>query len=137
MQVVKSKVGPVNESPPKGKKMGDVVADAGAGPYTAGSSSVTASFVGACPRNNLRLQGTFLEVQQSQANGTWATYATDGDVETRLRFEKKDSGPSAALVFHCGWLLRWLRMWDVLASNIAFVCVRLLLAAYELALVWL
>ena len=54
---------------------------------------MSASFVGACPRNNLRLQGTFLEIQSLNANtSTWATYATDGDVETRIHFEKKEFG---------------------------------------------
>lgn len=60
--------------------------------YSAGST-VKITFVGACPRNNLRLEGTFLEVQRfNSTTSSWNTYATDSDVETRLHFEKVKFG---------------------------------------------
>ena len=91
-KVIKSKVGPENEQPPKGAKMGDVIDGTGAGPFTAGGATVVSvSFVGACPRNNMRLQGTFLEIQR-QNGSAFATHAADGDVETRVSFVPVETG---------------------------------------------
>ena len=101
-KVVKSKVGPESETPPDKTEMGDVLADA-AGPYTAGTDVVAVSFIGACPRNNLRLQGTFLEIQSVDTEGQLSTYATDGDVETRLHFETKKHGTNIASFLHTLW----------------------------------
>lgn len=55
-----------------GTTFGDVVEDVAPGEYDAGSQ-VRAVFRSACPRNNVRLEGTFLTVerQNSSAPGGW------------------------------------------------------------------
>lgn len=90
-KVIDSFSKPESETPPKGKKMGDVVVDALNSTYTAGVDAVDVAFIGACPRNNLRLEDTFLEIQVLDG-GNWSTFATDGDVETKIHFEKKSTG---------------------------------------------
>lgn len=40
---------------------------------------VNATFVGANPRNNLRLEGTFAAIQQKQADGSWQQVRDDND----------------------------------------------------------
>ena len=51
--------------------------------FVAGTDVVAASFVSGWPGNNLRNQGSFLEVQMQQGT-EWTTVAVDGDVETRF-----------------------------------------------------
>jgi neutral ceramidase len=46
--------------------------------YTRGSV-VNATFVGANPRNNLRLEGTFAAIEQQQSDGTWKQLRSDND----------------------------------------------------------
>ena len=92
-KVVKSLGKPDNEEPPSGQKMGDNLVNPKTTPYVAGTDSVSVSFLGSNPRNNVRLGGTYLEIQtQPSANATWTTHATDGDVETRVHFAKKKYG---------------------------------------------
>jgi neutral ceramidase len=40
---------------------------------------VNATFVGADPRNNLRLEGTFAAIEQQQSDGTWKQVRSDND----------------------------------------------------------
>ncbi|KAE8441917.1 hypothetical protein EG329_004175 [Mollisiaceae sp. DMI_Dod_QoI] len=68
--------GVVYDSAPIGKSFGSVLGQPNAA-YSIGDV-VNASFVGANPRNNLRLEGTFTEVQQYQ-NGVWTTVRDDND----------------------------------------------------------
>ncbi|OBZ65816.1 Neutral ceramidase [Grifola frondosa] len=64
-----------------GNKFGDVLADVSTSvPYSAGDS-VVAQFVGANPRNNLRLEGTFLTVDQL-VNGEWTAVRSDSHPST-------------------------------------------------------
>lgn len=80
--VAKSLVPPViADNPPLLKKFGDVLTDVQA-TYSAGQN-VSARFVGANPRNNLRLEGTFLSVDQQQSDGSWKTIRTDSDWSTQ------------------------------------------------------
>jgi neutral ceramidase len=51
---------------------------------------VNATFVGANPRNNLRLEGTFTEVQQ-QVNGSWTTVRDDHDWHLEYTWYRDDS----------------------------------------------
>jgi neutral ceramidase len=51
---------------------------------------VNATFVGANPRNNLRLEGTFTEVQQL-SNGNWTTVRDDHDWHLEYTWYRDDS----------------------------------------------
>ncbi|TVY33573.1 Neutral ceramidase [Lachnellula occidentalis] len=68
--------GVVYDSPALGSSFGDVTVQPNAS-YTIGSV-VNATFVGANPRNNLRLEGTFAAVEKLE-NGNWTTVRDDGD----------------------------------------------------------
>ncbi len=68
--------GVVYDSPHIGTNYGDVMAQPKSS-YTVGSV-VNATFVGANPRNNLRLEGTFAEVQFLK-NGVWTKVRDDSD----------------------------------------------------------
>ncbi|KAF2475414.1 Neutral/alkaline nonlysosomal ceramidase [Lindgomyces ingoldianus] len=75
----------VYDGAPLGKKFGDVTKDA-SGSYARGVK-VSATFVGANPRNNLHLEDTFTAVEQQQADGSWKRVMDDRDWE--LLFEWK------------------------------------------------
>eukprot|EP01114_Cavostelium_apophysatum_P007011 TRINITY_DN1866_c0_g1_i1.p1 TRINITY_DN1866_c0_g1~~TRINITY_DN1866_c0_g1_i1.p1 ORF type:complete len:766 (-),score=167.78 TRINITY_DN1866_c0_g1_i1:1192-3147(-) len=62
-----------------------------------GNQTATAQFWGASPRNDYRIQGTFLSVEQSQ-NGSWTTILTDGDPETRFRWVRHGLAESLVTV---------------------------------------
>lgn len=68
--------GVVYDGAPIGKNFGDVLQQPNAA-YDRGAV-VNASFVGANPRNNLRLEETFTEVQMS-VNGVWTKVRDDSD----------------------------------------------------------
>ncbi|RPB17173.1 Neutral/alkaline nonlysosomal ceramidase [Morchella conica CCBAS932] len=68
--------GVVQDSPPLGKSFGSVLTDV-MGPYQIGAM-VKVVFVGANPRNNLRLEGTFAAVEKNES-GTWARVRDDTD----------------------------------------------------------
>ena len=65
-----------------GEDFGDVETDA-EDSYKLGSA-VTVAFHAANPRNNQRIQDTFLTVDHLQADGTWATKYVDGDWCTKF-----------------------------------------------------
>ena len=61
---------------------------------------VCVTFWGANPNNDLRIQGTFLEVQREDS-ASWVTVANDWDWETRYQWEKSDKQcPKNALCSH-------------------------------------
>ena len=62
------------------REFGEVLSDA-TGPYTAGSL-FSVRFQDANPRNNLRLQGTFLTVEQSEGTA-WKIIACHSNWETK------------------------------------------------------
>ncbi|KAF9479377.1 ceramidase [Pholiota conissans] len=71
----------VFDAAPIGKKFGQVLTDVNtASAYHAGNT-VSATFVGANPRNNLRLEGTFLTVDQL-VSGQWKSVRTDSHPST-------------------------------------------------------
>jgi neutral ceramidase len=71
----------VFDAAPIGKKFGAVLTDVQTtAPYNAGDT-VSAQFVGANPRNNLRLEGTFLTVDQL-VSGQWISVRTDSHPST-------------------------------------------------------
>lgn len=72
---------------------GDVVTNANAS-YTRGST-VVVKFWGGHPKNNLRTQGTFLQVQRKSGT-SWVTVANDWDWETKYRWERHLCAPTFA-----------------------------------------
>lgn len=77
--------GVVFDDVPLFKSFGQVYSDAAAS-YSKGSvASVT--FWGAHPRNNLRIQGTFLEIQRLSGS-SWVTVASDWDPETKYMWAR-------------------------------------------------
>ncbi|CAL8468077.1 g7616 [Coccomyxa elongata] len=79
-------LGPVVlDTVPNGSNFGDLVEDVAKGTYEAGSTA-KAVFWSACPRNNVRLEGTFLAVerQNKSAPGGWDTVYTDNHVSTKF-----------------------------------------------------
>ncbi|CUS15350.1 unnamed protein product [Tuber aestivum] len=69
--------GVVHDSPRLGKRFGDVLTDVTSAPYSSGNL-VKAVFVGANPRNNLRLGGTYAAVERNNG-GTWSRVRDDTD----------------------------------------------------------
>lgn len=89
---------------PRGAKhFGDVLREPQAS-YKPGEVAVV-SFAGANPTNNLRPQGTFLEVQV-QSGSDWVTVADDGDWETRISIEKtRVDLVEHARTWHMSWYI--------------------------------
>ena len=75
----------VADGVPSGKQFGDVAEDVPRSSYQPGET-VQVVFHSACPRNNIRAEGTFLAVERRDAATptTWATVATDNDWATRF-----------------------------------------------------
>ncbi|RDL31399.1 Uncharacterized protein BP5553_09608 [Venustampulla echinocandica] len=67
----------VYDNPPILKSFGAVLSQPSSS-YTRGAV-VNASFIGANPRNNLRLEGTFAAVETQQSNGNWVQVRDDSD----------------------------------------------------------
>lgn len=71
---------------PPGERFGSVMSDANAS-YRRGET-VTVVFRGGHPKHNLRIQDSFLEVQQQNADGTWSVVAYDWDWETKYMWTR-------------------------------------------------
>lgn len=69
--------GVVYDGAPLGKRFGAVTADVA--PAYAAGAVVEVRFVGANPRNNLRLEQTYAAVEKRDAAGAWATVRDDND----------------------------------------------------------
>lgn len=74
----------VFDAAPLGKKFGQVLVDVNKTPYSAGQI-VSTQFVGANPRNNLRLEDTFLTVQRLVGN-QWTTFKSDSHPSTTYQW---------------------------------------------------
>ncbi|TDL22967.1 Neutral/alkaline nonlysosomal ceramidase [Rickenella mellea] len=83
-KAISLQTGVVLDNPTTGKKFGDVLVDVAKTPFTAGQN-VSAQFVGANPRNNLRLDSTFLTVDRL-VNGAWQVFRTDSHPSTRYQW---------------------------------------------------
>ncbi|KKK11968.1 neutral/alkaline nonlysosomal ceramidase [Aspergillus rambellii] len=80
--------GVVYDGSPLGKSFGDVTSSAGKNTYAPGDT-VTASFVGANPRNNLHLESTFAAVEwQNPDTGTWEVVRDDHDWNLVYNWER-------------------------------------------------
>lgn len=72
-------IGVLFDRTPMSKKFGDIVSDVSNAKYTRGEK-VSASFVGANPRNNLRLEQTYAAVEyRPSANSAWRQVRDDSD----------------------------------------------------------
>jgi len=77
----------VLDSPAFGHDFGDVLIDVPAGSIFKAGQTVWAQFVGANPRNNLRLEGTFLSVEQL-IDGNWSAVRSDSHPSTIYRWSR-------------------------------------------------
>ncbi|TEB38006.1 Neutral/alkaline nonlysosomal ceramidase [Coprinellus micaceus] len=85
-KAISLQTGVVFDAAPIGKKFGDVLVNVNTTPYRAGDK-VSAQFVGANPRNNLRLEGTFLTVDRLE-NGQWRTVRSDSHPSTTYQWKR-------------------------------------------------
>ncbi|KAL4262414.1 Neutral ceramidase [Pleurotus pulmonarius] len=76
----------VFDAAPIGKRFGQVLTNVNTTPYHAGDA-VRVQFVGANPRNNLRLESTFLTVEQ-QVNGQWLAVRSDSHPSTTFKWTR-------------------------------------------------
>ncbi|AKU15487.1 neutral/alkaline nonlysosomal ceramidase [Luteipulveratus mongoliensis] len=90
--------GVVYDNPPLFKKFGDVVTEPSAS-YGRGAK-VTAVFVTGHPKNDLRLGGTYIEVQRQVAGGLWKRVHDDGDHSATFSWKRTNvlTGESNAVV---------------------------------------
>jgi neutral ceramidase len=96
-ETINFQTGVVLDAPPIFKSIGDLVQNANAS-YVKGNQVVVKFWAGH-PKNNLRTQGTFMEVQYWQ-NGRWNVVATDNDWSTKYEWKRIDSvwGTSHAIL---------------------------------------
>lgn len=86
-KAISLQTGVVFDAAPIGKKIGATLSDVNtAAPYHAGNT-VSAEFVGANPRNNLRLESTFLTVDQ-MISGQWKTVRSDSHPSTIYQWKR-------------------------------------------------
>lgn len=60
--------------------------------------TVSVIFWSANPRNNMRIQDTFLTVEKLQSDGTWKVIANDGNWETRYMWTREGISESLATI---------------------------------------
>ncbi|QRV84194.1 hypothetical protein RhiJN_12210 [Ceratobasidium sp. AG-Ba] len=85
-KAISLQTGVVFDAVPIGKSFGSVLTDVNSSAYTRGQR-VSAVFQAANPRNNLRLEDTFLSIDRL-AGGTWTTYRTDSHPSTKFRWTR-------------------------------------------------
>lgn len=81
--------GVVYDNPTLGYSFGDVISTTANTTYAPGDT-FNATFVGANPRNNLRLEGTFAAVEYLNSSGVWQTVRTDADWNLIYTWEQTD-----------------------------------------------
>ncbi|KAK8069770.1 neutral/alkaline non-lysosomal ceramidase [Apiospora phragmitis] len=81
--------GVVNDNAPIGKKFGDCTTQPS--PTYARGAVVNATFVGANPRNNLRLEGTFAAIEKQDGNNGWVQVRDDSDWDLVYTWTRTDS----------------------------------------------
>ena len=55
---------------------------------------MSVTYWGGHPKNNLRRQGSFLQVQRKTGTSSWVTVANDWDWETKYRWERNNCVPT-------------------------------------------
>lgn len=89
--------GVVQDNPPIGKAFGQCTEQPKSGKL---GSTIRAVFVGANPRNDLRLEGTFAAVEKKGDGGKWEVVRDDGDWFLTFGWERKEfiTGTSEVVV---------------------------------------
>ncbi|SPO20031.1 related to neutral ceramidase [Ustilago trichophora] len=117
----KFKTGVVYDNPPIGHSFGDVLEQPllsypipnsnfshptslfNGQPTTSSTSNITVTFVAANPRNNLRLEGTYFEIQRFNTDtGTWLVERTDGHHSTTMRWTRTNELHGSSKI-EVGW----------------------------------
>ncbi|KAI0740585.1 Neutral/alkaline nonlysosomal ceramidase [Earliella scabrosa] len=89
-KAISLQTGVVFDAPGIGKSFGDIITDVRtSSPYRAGEA-VIATFIGANPRNNLRLEQTFLTVDQF-AGGQWKPVRSDSHPSTTFQWKREST----------------------------------------------
>ncbi|KAI0262181.1 Neutral/alkaline nonlysosomal ceramidase [Gloeopeniophorella convolvens] len=78
------------DSSPIGHSFGDVLTDVPAGSTFSAGQTVSTQFVGANPRNNLRLEGTFMSVEEL-VNNNWQAVRSDSHPSTTYRWVRNST----------------------------------------------
>ncbi|KAL9712181.1 hypothetical protein Ac2012v2_005258 [Leucoagaricus gongylophorus] len=86
-KAISFQTGVVFDAPPIRKKFGLVVTDVSSTPYHVGDE-VHVQFIGANPRNNLRLESTFLTVEHLVSENQWSIVKTDSHPSTIYRWTR-------------------------------------------------
>ncbi|ATB33737.1 neutral/alkaline ceramidase [Melittangium boletus] len=89
--------GVVYDDKPLTKSFGSLVTDARAA--YARNETVSVKFWGGHPKNNLHIQGSYLQVQR-KSGSTWVTVADDASWETTYRWERNNCFPT----FGCSYV---------------------------------
>ncbi|KAK6617944.1 hypothetical protein RUM44_002386 [Polyplax serrata] len=76
------------DAPKKSHKFGDVLVQPKDVILGTGDNIARATFVGANPRNNLRLDDTFFLVETLSADGKWTAIASDADFSTKMHWRR-------------------------------------------------
>ncbi|KAH9878214.1 hypothetical protein J1614_003431 [Plenodomus biglobosus] len=90
--------GVVYDSAGLGRSFGQVTKDVS--PTYPRGALISASFVAANPRNNLRLEGTYAAIERQNTNGTWTQVKNDADWELVFSWKRVNglTGTSEALI---------------------------------------
>lgn len=78
----------MQDNPPIGRSFGQCTEQPESGSL---GSVVRATFVGANPRNDLRLEGTYAAVEKKGDDGTWKQFRSDADWFLTYTWERKNS----------------------------------------------
>ncbi|KAM0445019.1 hypothetical protein ACHAQK_002563 [Fusarium lateritium] len=96
--------GVVYDNPKAGTKFGDVIKDVAKPKFKVGDT-INATFVGANPRNNLRLESTYVAVEKRDSS-EWIQVRTDQDWDLVFEWKRLDGLPGSSEV-HVLWETGW------------------------------
>lgn len=85
------KAGIIFDGAQHGRSFGSVLQDVNTTKIYNCQDTVSVSFVAGSPRNDLRLEDSYLYVDKYSANGTWVTIATDASWETKFIWERTNT----------------------------------------------
>ncbi|KAB5592796.1 hypothetical protein CTheo_3780 [Ceratobasidium theobromae] len=89
-KAISLQTGVVFDAAPIGKSFGSVLTDVTTSSAYKAGETVVATFQAANPRNNLRLEGTFLTID-CLVNGAWTTRRTDSHPSTKFRWTRTNT----------------------------------------------
>ncbi|KAF5253221.1 hypothetical protein FANTH_1817 [Fusarium anthophilum] len=96
--------GVVWDNPKTGTKFGDIIEDVGKSKYAVGDT-ISATFVGANPRNNLHLEDTYAAVEKKDGS-EWVQVRTDEDWDLVFEWTRLDGllgSSEVAITWETGW----------------------------------